>query len=84
MLFFLANGSTNILLRHHKILEDLKNIYMYGFELFWSTILCITSILGISILFGYWKLAIIFYYTLYPFVLRLGDIMQKVTIVVFY
>ncbi len=60
MLSFLAETCTAALLEHHKISEDLKAVYNYGFQLFWSTVLCIMSILGLSVFGGYWASAITF------------------------
>lgn len=77
MLFFLAQNCTNILLKYQKIPEDLKHIYIYGFKLFWSTILCIISILGTSILLGYWKSAIIFLIYFIPIRVTIGGYHAK-------
>lgn len=60
MLQLFAEKCTMILLEHGVIHDDQKNIYVYGFVLFWSTLSCIVSILFISFLFGYLSSAVIF------------------------
>ena len=60
MLRVLAERCTDVLINHETIQKDKKNIYIYGFELFWSTTFCVLSILTLSILLGYFKLAVTF------------------------
>lgn len=60
MLRLIAEKCTEILLKHGIIGEVKKPVYIYGFELFWSTISSILSILIFSICFGYWKQAVVF------------------------
>lgn len=60
MLRVLAERCTDVLINHETIQKDKKNIYIYGFELFWSTTFCVLSILALSILLGYFKLAVTF------------------------
>ena len=77
MLRVLAERCTDVLINHETIQKDKKNIYIYGFELFWSTTFCVLSILALSILLGYFKLAVTFLLFSCPYVLRQGDIMQN-------
>ena len=60
MLRVLAERCTDVLINHETIQKGKKNIYIYGFELFWSTTFCVLSILALSILLGYFKLAVTF------------------------
>ena len=60
MLHTIAEGCTGVLIDHGTIAAEKKNIYIYGFELFWSTTFCIVSILALSIIFGYFDLAVAF------------------------
>lgn len=60
MLRKLAEYCTEALIRRDTIQKDKKAIYVYGFELFWSTFLCIVSILFFGIAFGHWKQSIVF------------------------
>ena len=77
MLSFLAKSCTDTLLDYHKISENLKAVYIYGFQLFWSTVLCIMSILGLSILLGYWKSAIVFFVYFMPIRVTAGGYHAK-------
>lgn len=60
MLRLIADKCTWILLKNHVIQDNMRGIYIYGFELFWSTFLCVASILSLGILFGYWRSAFVF------------------------
>lgn len=53
MLRLLAERCTDALIRHEAIDPVRKAVYIYGFELFWSTFLCICSILTWGCLTGY-------------------------------
>ncbi|NBH16146.1 hypothetical protein D3Z55_01360 [Clostridiaceae bacterium] len=60
MLRFIAEKCTDVLLKQGVIEAAKKPIYIYGFELFWSTFSAILSILFLGICFGYWKHAVVF------------------------
>lgn len=60
MLRLLAEKCTDVLLRHGTIEQSHYAVYIYGFELFWSTSLCLLSILGLGLLFGYLPQAVVF------------------------
>lgn len=52
MLQFLAKKCTDILLDQGAIQIERKAVYVYGFELFWSTALCAVSIMVLGALFS--------------------------------
>lgn len=60
MLRKIANYSTKILIKRGMILEQDRNIYLYDFELFWSTLGCIIFIITTACVIGYIQQAIIF------------------------
>lgn len=60
MLRIIAEWCTSVLVDHGTIQESQKRIYIYGFELFWSTSLCVISILIISCLGGQTGAAVTF------------------------
>ena len=60
MLRLIAERCTEILLRHGTIQENKRAIYIYGFELFCSTCICIMSIFVLSMIFHYSEYAITF------------------------
>lgn len=60
MLRLLSEKSTEILLKNGIISDKKKAIYIYGFELFYSTAFCIISILTLGIVFNYLDLAVTF------------------------
>jgi len=60
---------TNCLDKHYPIPEDEKPIYVYGFELSFSTLLSLSSILLISLLIGHMSYALFF--LLFFFTMRL-------------
>ena len=60
MLPILSQKCTDVLIRHQKITKEQYSIYLYGFELLFSTGICIMSILLLGALFHYLHLAIIF------------------------
>ena len=60
MLRLIAERCTEILLRHGTIQENKRAIYIYGFELFWSTSFSMTSILLLGGIFGYLGQAVVF------------------------
>lgn len=60
MLRLLSGKSTEVLLRNSIISDKKKAIYIYGFELFYSTAFCIISILTLGTVFHYLDLAVTF------------------------
>ena len=60
MLKQVAEKSTSILLNRGLIQLDKQKIYVYGFELFCSTVLCILSILFLGVVFGTLPLTVVF------------------------
>lgn len=66
MLRKIADYSTQILIKQGMILEKDRNIYLYGFELFWSTSSCIISIIIAGCIMGYIQQAIIFIMCFFP------------------
>ncbi|MCI8765195.1 MAG: accessory gene regulator B family protein [Lachnospiraceae bacterium] len=60
MLRLVAEKCTEILQKHGAVQEDKKAIYIYGFELFWSTSACIISILLFGAAGGYLGQAVVF------------------------
>jgi len=60
MLRRFSEKCTLILLKNGAIQDNQRGIYIYGFELFWSTSLCIASILSLGALFEHLNLAVIF------------------------
>lgn len=52
MLNYLAKRLTMKLMEDNIITDDLKDIYMYGFELLLSSLFCISIIIVIGILFN--------------------------------
>jgi len=64
-----------ILLKNGAIQDNQRGIYIYGFELFWSTLLCIASILSLGALFEHLNLAVIFLLFFILFVWLLVDTM---------
>lgn len=60
MLRLVAETCTKILINHNTISRDQWNIYIYGFELFYSTTFCIISILMLGVLLGYFSMAAAF------------------------
>lgn len=60
MLRMIAESCTGVLINHGTIAAEKKNIYIYGFELFCSTVFCVMSILVLSAIFGYLDLAATF------------------------
>ncbi len=53
MLRRLGIKCTELLIHYHSIQEKEKPIYIYGFELFWSTFLCVVTILFWGVIFRY-------------------------------
>lgn len=66
MLRKIADYSTQILIKQGMILEKDRNIYLYGFELFWSTSSCIIFIIIAGYIMGYIQQAIIFIMCFFP------------------
>lgn len=60
MLRAIAERCTQVLIDHRTISSEMRNIYIYGFELFWSTTFCIISILALGAIFGYLSMAVMF------------------------
>ena len=60
MLEFLGQRCTKALIKRGVIQQKEYPIYRYGFELLWSTVLCVLSILLLSVMFDYMRCAIIF------------------------
>lgn len=66
MLRKIADYSTRILIKRGMILEQDRNIYLYGFELFWSTSSCIIFIIATACIMGYIQQAFIFIMCFFP------------------
>lgn len=60
MLQFLAQKCTSVLLDQGAIQIERKAVYVYGFELFWSTTLCAVSILAVGAIFDRASLSVTF------------------------
>ena len=60
MLEFLGQRCTDALIKRGVIQQKEYPIYRYGFELLWSTVLCVFTILLLSVVFGYTRCAILF------------------------
>lgn len=60
MLQLFANECTGFLLKRGVIQDNHRKIYVYGFELFLSTLLCIISILSIGVVSGYLSSSVVF------------------------
>lgn len=60
MLEFLGQRCTKALIKRGVIQQKEYPIYQYGFELLWSTVLCVLSILLLSVVFDYTRSAILF------------------------
>ena len=60
MLQYLGQSCTNALIKRGLIQQKEYPIYRYGFELLWSTVLCVLSILLLSMVFDYTQCAIVF------------------------
>ncbi len=60
MLRRLGIKCTELLIHYHSIQEKEKPIYIYGFELFWSTFLCVVTILFWGVIFRYVLSSMIF------------------------
>lgn len=77
MLRRFAERCTRILIKNNVIQDDQRSIYIYGFELFWSTSLCVLSILGLGVLFGYLSSAITFLLFFMPIRMAAGGYHAK-------
>lgn len=66
MLSLVSQKCTAILLSHKKINEDQKSIYEYGFALLFSTGWCVLSVILLSIIFGYVRMALVFLLYFFP------------------
>lgn len=77
MLRLFAEKCTQILLRNGVIQNNQKSIYIYGFELFWSTLLCVVSILSIGGVAGYLSSAAIFLLFFMPIRMAAGGYHAK-------
>lgn len=60
VLSYISNSSVQLLVRNNIIQEKESPIYRYGFELFWSTFLCVMSIIAIGEITGNLNKAICF------------------------
>lgn len=60
MLRLLADKCTGLLIKKGVIQDNQRSIYVYGFELFLSTLLCVVSIMSIGALGGHLSSVIIF------------------------
>ncbi|MCI9570871.1 MAG: accessory gene regulator B family protein [Lachnospiraceae bacterium] len=56
----IAQTCTDMLLMHNKIKSERKAIYIYGFELLFSTVGCMAAILLMGTVFGYQNQAVTF------------------------
>jgi len=77
MLRIFSEKCTWILLKNNVIQDNQRGIYIYGFELFWSTSLCIASILSWGTLFGYLSSAAIFLLFFMPIRMAAGGYHAK-------
>lgn len=77
MLRLFSEKCTLILLKNGVIQDNQRSIYIYGFELFWSTSLCIVSILSLGALFGYLNSAVIFLLFFMPIRMAAGGYHAK-------
>lgn len=62
----IAQKCTRVLLAHGKIRKDQQAIYLYGFELLFSTVFCIACMLLLGISSGYPKATIVFLLYFFP------------------
>jgi len=60
MLQYIAEKSTDFLFGKTEIDSEEREIYTYGFELFWSTFLSLSSMIVLAVIFGYVPQMIIF------------------------
>ncbi len=77
MLRAIAERCTQVLIDHRTISSEMRNIYIYGFELFWSTTFCIISILALGAIFGLETWQLCFCCFLYPYGFRREGIMRS-------
>ena len=77
MLRLFSEKCTLSLLKNGVIQDNQRGIYIYGFELFWSTSLCIASILSWGTLFGYLSSAAIFLLFFMPIRMAAGGYHAK-------
>lgn len=77
MLRVFSEKCTLVLLENDVIQDNQRNIYIYGFELFWSTSLCIASILSLGALLGYLSSAVIFLLFFMPIRMAAGGYHAK-------
>ena len=77
MLRIVAEKCTQVLIDHKTIEPDSRNIYIYGFELFWWPTFCILSILMLSVIFGYLRLAATFLFFFIPIRIPAGGYHAK-------
>lgn len=60
MLRLISERSTKVLLENGIIPDKKQAVYIYGFELFYSTAFCVISILTLGVIFDYFGLAVAF------------------------
>lgn len=77
MLCLFADKCTELLIKKGVIQDNHRSIYVYGFELFLSTLLCIASILCIGALSGHLSSAIIFLLFFIPIRMAAGGYHAK-------
>lgn len=77
MLNFIAIKCTEILLKHRTISKHQESVYIYGFELFWSTTLCIISILVVGAFLRNCHLALVFLMFFMPIRMAAGGYHAK-------
>ena len=60
MLQYIAEKSTDFLISKTEIKQEEREIYYYGFELFWSTFLSVSSMILLAIAFNYVPQIVVF------------------------
>lgn len=77
MLRLFADKCAGLLIKKGVIQDNHRSIYVYGFELFLSTMLCVTSILSIGALSGHLSSVIIFLLFFMPIRMAAGGYHAK-------
>lgn len=77
MLKNISERCTESLISYNIIPYSKRNIYVYGFELFWSTAFRLSSILFLSFIFNYFLLAVTFILFFFPIRIPAGGYHAK-------
>lgn len=72
-----AERCTKILLTHGKIREEQQAVYVYGFKLLFSTLICIGSMLLLGVLAGCLKMTVVFLLYFFPIRIAAGGYHAK-------